>query len=93
MGDLVGRRQPERTCSRRFLPVRARGRRASSAFASIRNRPDGSVEAHLAGDESAVTRMIERMRRGPSNAQVEDFVIEEEAPESLGRFESPPLIS
>ena len=35
----------------------------------IRNRPDGSVEAHLAGDESAVTRMIERMRRGPSNAQ------------------------
>jgi len=53
----------------------------------IRNCPDGSVEAHLAGDEDAVERMIDRMRRGPSNARVDDVSVEEEPPESAGRFE------
>jgi acylphosphatase len=52
----------------------------------IRNRPDGSVEAHLTGNESAVVRMIERMRRGPSNAQVDDLAVEEVEPEAMGRF-------
>ena len=32
----------------------------------IRNGSDGAVEAHLAGEEDDVARMIERMRRGPS---------------------------
>jgi hypothetical protein len=31
--------------------------------------------------------MIERMRRGPSNARVDEFSVEEEAAESIGRFE------
>jgi hypothetical protein len=31
--------------------------------------------------------MIERMRRGPSNAQVEDVSVEEAPPEGLGRFQ------
>jgi acylphosphatase len=53
----------------------------------IRNCPDGSVEAHVAGEEHAVTRMIERMHRGPSNARVEDVSVEDEAPQALGRFE------
>jgi acylphosphatase len=53
----------------------------------IRNCSDGSVEAHLGGEEGDVTRMIERMRRGPSNAQVEDVIVEDAPPESLGRFE------
>jgi acylphosphatase len=53
----------------------------------IRNCPDGSVEAHLTGEEQAVTRMIERMRRGPSNARIEDFTIEDAPPESTGRFQ------
>ena len=53
----------------------------------IRNGSDGSVEAHLAGEEDDVARMIERMRRGPSNARVEDVAIEDIAPESAGRFE------
>ena len=53
----------------------------------IRNCPDGSVEAHLSGEESAVERMVERMRRGPSNARIADIVVEEEPPESPGRFE------
>jgi acylphosphatase len=53
----------------------------------IRNCADGSVEAHLDGDEDAVTRMIERMRHGPADARVEDVLVEEAAPENLGRFE------
>jgi acylphosphatase len=53
----------------------------------IRNCPDGSVEAHLGGEEDAVTEMIARMRQGPSNAQIEDVSVEDAPPEDLGRFE------
>jgi acylphosphatase len=53
----------------------------------IRNCPDGSVEAHLGGEEDAVARMVERMRRGPSNARIEEFAVEDVEPENLGRFE------
>lgn len=53
----------------------------------IRNCPDGSVEAHLGGDELCVSRMIERMRRGPSNAQVDEITIADAPVGDLGRFE------
>ena len=53
----------------------------------IRNSSDGAVEAHLAGEESAVARMIERMHRGPSNARVQEVTVEDAAPEGAGRFE------
>ena len=53
----------------------------------IRNRPDGSVEAHLSGEEQTVVQMIELMRRGPANARVEDLTIEAAQPEKSGRFE------
>jgi acylphosphatase len=53
----------------------------------IRNCPDGSVEAHLAGEAGDVDRMIERMRRGPSNARVQEVTVEEAVPENAGRFE------
>jgi acylphosphatase len=53
----------------------------------IRTCPSGSVAAHLGGDEHCVARMIERMERGPSNAQVENIEVEDAAAENLGRFE------
>jgi acylphosphatase len=53
----------------------------------IRNCPDGSVEAHIQGDDGAVGRMIERMRSGPSNARVDDVEVEEATPGDAGRFE------
>jgi acylphosphatase len=53
----------------------------------IRNCPDGSVEAHLQGEEDDVSRMIDRMRSGPSNARVDDVDVEQAALESTGRFE------
>ena len=37
----------------------------------VRNCPDGSVEALIAGEAGAVEAMIERMRRGPPAAKVE----------------------
>jgi acylphosphatase len=53
----------------------------------IRNCRDGSVEALVQGDEHDVGRMIDRMRRGPSNARVDDLEIEDTEPEIPGRFE------
>jgi acylphosphatase len=52
----------------------------------IRNCPDGTVEAQLSGEEHDVERMIERMRRGPSNARVEQLDVEDIDPENSGRF-------
>ena len=53
----------------------------------IRNCRDGSVEAHLQGEEDDVDRMIDRMRSGPSNARVDDVDVEPAALETTGRFE------
>ena len=40
----------------------------------VRNCPDGSVEALVAGEESAVRAMIERMGRGPPGATVNRLI-------------------
>ena len=54
----------------------------------IRNCPDGSVEAHVAGEEDCVERMIERMRRGPANARVDEVEVQDAEPGELShRFE------
>ena len=37
----------------------------------VRNRADDSVEALIAGEEAAVSAMIEACRRGPSMARVD----------------------
>jgi len=42
----------------------------------VRNRADGSVEALIVGDESAVGRMIEACRRGPALARVEEIDVD-----------------
>jgi acylphosphatase len=46
----------------------------------VRNRPDGTVEALLQGDETAVRRMVGLMRSGPPRAHVTR--IEEQACEA-----------
>ncbi len=38
----------------------------------VRNEPDGSVSALVAGETAAVDAMLERLRRGPAAAIVED---------------------
>ena len=42
----------------------------------VRNRSDGSVEALIAGEETAVGTMIEACRRGPVLARVEAVDVE-----------------
>ena len=53
----------------------------------VRNCPDGTVEAHLSGDEQAVTQLIERMRRGPPAAEVEQMRVDEVPAEDVDGFE------
>ena len=52
----------------------------------IRNRPDGSVEAHVAGGTSAVMQLVDRMRDGPPSARVDDFVVGEVEAEAVEGF-------
>ena len=42
----------------------------------VRNRADGSVEALVVGDDTAVGKMIEACRRGPPSARVDAVDVE-----------------
>lgn len=53
----------------------------------VRNRDDGTVEAHLEGADDAVDAVIAWARRGPSRAQVTGVSVSDAAPEGLSGFE------
>jgi acylphosphatase len=53
----------------------------------VRNCEDGSVEAHVEGQEGSLQRLIERMRDGSPGALVDDLQVEESTIENLDRFE------
>jgi acylphosphatase len=53
----------------------------------VRNCPDGSVEAHLAGEEAVVDRLLDRLRGGPPAAAVDRVDVVTLAPEAGERFE------
>ena len=61
----------------RFFAERAA--REAGVTGWVRNRPDGTVETVVEGEETAVTRYLERLRRGPGGSRV-TRLIEEEAP-------------
>ncbi|MCA1560003.1 MAG: acylphosphatase [Acidobacteria bacterium] len=46
----------------------------------VRNLHDGRVEAVVEGDEEAVDRVERALRRGPSGARIDAFVVESAAP-------------
>lgn len=46
----------------------------------VQNLPDGRVEAFLEGDEEAVTRVEQKIRRGPTAARVQTIVVDAEPP-------------
>jgi len=52
----------------------------------VRNRPDGSVEAHLEGAEERVDAMLSWLARGPDGANVRDVAVEGAEPEELKGF-------
>ena len=60
--------------------------RAVGVSGWVRNAPDGTVEAHVFGGEDAVAKMIEGMRKGPSQARVEDLTVESIEPEDITGF-------
>ncbi|HUP67057.1 MAG TPA: acylphosphatase [Sphingomicrobium sp.] len=53
----------------------------------VRNASDGSVKAHVEGDDEAVGQLIDRMHDGPTGATVEDVEVKESVVERLERFE------
>lgn len=53
----------------------------------IRNCADGAVEAHLAGEEPAVTALVERLHAGPPSAVVGSVDVKEAEPEPGERFQ------
>lgn len=52
----------------------------------VRNCPDGSVEAHLEGEEDEVRQLIERLGEGPPSAEVSKVDVEEVEPEDFHLF-------
>lgn len=52
----------------------------------VRNCDDGSVEAQLEGEETAVARLIDRMRQGPPSADVRHVRVEEAEPNQFAKF-------
>jgi acylphosphatase len=60
--------------------------RALGVAGWVRNAPDGTVEAHVEGDEGAVAKLIDGMRRGPSQARVEDLNAATIEPEGIRGF-------
>ena len=53
----------------------------------IRNCPDGRVEAHVEGEEAAVDQIVERLRRGPPSAHVDDVRLWDVDPCDFDDFE------
>jgi acylphosphatase len=53
----------------------------------VRNLPDGSVETVAEGEDAAVERYLERLRRGPLASRVDRVQVEEWTVEGLGPFE------
>lgn len=46
----------------------------------VRNRPDGTVEALVEGETSAVDRVEAALRRGPAGARVDAVTVEDVPP-------------
>jgi acylphosphatase len=53
----------------------------------VRNCSDGSVEAHVEGEADAINELVELLREGPPEAQVESIESEVADPEGHGAFE------
>ena len=60
---------------------------AAGLAGSVRNRPDGAVEAIFEGEREAVERLVEFCREGPRGARVDWVDIASEEPAGLTGFE------
>jgi acylphosphatase len=69
----------------RFFAQRAA--REARVTGWVRNRPDGTVETVIEGEESSVARYLERLRSGPAGGRVTSLVLEEQLVEGYSSFE------
>lgn len=53
----------------------------------VRNCADGSVEAHIEGDEAALKALVDRLHRGPPAAEVAAVTVGAAEDQGLDRFE------
>ena len=53
----------------------------------VRNRPDGSVEAHLEGEEGAINWLIDLIGDGPPSARVANVRVRDAELEGATTFE------
>ncbi len=53
----------------------------------VRNRDDGTVEAHFEGDDEAVDAMVEWTRHGPGRADVDHVDARDVEPEGASGFD------
>ena len=53
----------------------------------VRNRPDGSVEAHVEGSPEAVAALVRWAREGPRHADVDELRVSEVEPQGCEGFE------
>ena len=60
--------------------------RALGVSGWVHNAANGSVEAHLSGDEAAVLKLVEQMRNGPPQARVDDVTVEDVEPGDIQGF-------
>jgi acylphosphatase len=65
----------------------ARAAQARGVAGWVRNRPDGTVEAVLEGEQERVESVAELCREGPRAADVTSVETVDERPEGLRRFE------
>jgi acylphosphatase len=64
-----------------FFRAETRARAESLALSgSVRNLPDGAVEAVFEGDPERVESMVDWCKRGPEGASVEDVDVSVEEP-------------
>ncbi|MBA2333022.1 MAG: acylphosphatase [Actinobacteria bacterium] len=69
-----------------FRETVRRRAQAPGIAGSVRNRPDGSVEAIFEGEREAVERLVEFCREGPRGARVDWIDVESEEPTGLTGF-------
>ena len=63
-----------------FRAETAERARSLSVAGSVRNRPDGGVEAVFEGDDERVDMLVRWCGRGPAGARVDSVSVEPEEP-------------
>ena len=69
-----------------FRQSTARAAEQAGVAGSVRNLPDGSVEAVFEGPAEAVERLVAFARTGPPDAEVREVEVADEPPQGLSGF-------